>query len=392
MPSPEADRPARARVVWVLASVGLSLLLAEGFLRLFFPQPTLAQRYRDVPRIAQESPTLPYALRPGSRGRLRSPEFDVAVSINAQGYRGPDFSPGKGRRWRILAIGDSFTFGHGVEDGETYPSRLGALLGDEAEVINAGFASGYAPDTYYLYLKTDGLVLRPDVVLVGFFIGNDIDHPLSDENEWLAVDAQGLPLRIRNRYVMISDGYGISRDIQFRYRVPVLRDSHLFQLAIEAAMPVLPDSLKGDRIARLNRDIPAYTYIYRPEYPPRTQALVEQVRRLFLAMSALAREASSALVVVMIPELGQVDPTRILGGTPPVPIDLEKPQREFSEWFRAHEIRYVDLLPVMRAGGPGLYFPVDRHWTRAGHQLAAEVLARYLEAAGLAGPRPVTRP
>ena len=57
------------------------------------------------------------------------------VSTNARGLRGPDFAD-KADGFRILAYGDSVTFGWGVTEAESWPARLRAELG--VEVVNAG--------------------------------------------------------------------------------------------------------------------------------------------------------------------------------------------------------------------------------------------------------------
>ena len=75
------------------------------------------------------------------------------------------------------------------------------------EVINAGFAACYSPDTYYLYLKTEGLALAPDAIVVGIFVGNDLDSQFAFENEWLEKDGSGLPARIRNIDTQVVNNY-----------------------------------------------------------------------------------------------------------------------------------------------------------------------------------------
>lgn len=68
---------------------------------------------------------------------------------NADGHRGPDFPPASEAKFRILAIGDSCTFGLGVHESQTWPVRLESLL-DRAfegvtdfEVLNLG-VPGYS--------------------------------------------------------------------------------------------------------------------------------------------------------------------------------------------------------------------------------------------------------
>src|ERR1051325_2410317 len=54
------------------------------------------------------------------------------VHVNAQGSRGPAFSPDKTTNtFRVLSLGDSRTFGWGLADDETYSRRLEQLLRQE---------------------------------------------------------------------------------------------------------------------------------------------------------------------------------------------------------------------------------------------------------------------
>ncbi|MFQ5699443.1 MAG: hypothetical protein ACE5IL_14315 [Myxococcota bacterium] len=369
----------RAHLLSLALGLVLSAAGAEAALRLFAPQDTLAQLHANNPAMFVASDWLPYALRPGYRGRLRRREFDVAVTIDSAGYRGPELGPA-GRRFRILAIGDSFTFGFGVEDSESYPSRLAQILaGRNVEVINAGFAAGYYPDTYYLYLRRRGLELAPDLIVVGFFVGNDIDHRRLGENRWLAVDDAGLPLAITNLDKKVEAGYLLPRGLPLRYEIPLLRDSHVFQLVashVAALRRVAPS--RPRRAEEATGPIP---WNYRPTYAARTERAVRNVQRLFLGMRALA--GRTPLVVLMIPE-------RIQVGPPPPGWDVDKPQRIFRRFFREKRIAFLDLLPQIRAEAApvSLYFPIDRHFNRRGQDFAARRLAAFLVHRDLVPPAP----
>ena len=60
--------------------------------------------------------------------------------------------------------------------------------------------------------------------------------------------------------------------------------------------------------------------------------------------------------------------------------NLEYPTTRLMSLFEDNEVKYVDLLPAFRREyNPGLYFPVDPHWTNAGHVLAATHLLPELE-------------
>jgi hypothetical protein len=112
------------------------------------------------------SPTLGWRLKPNLR--------DVAafqgkgLSSNARGLRGRrEFAdPKPPGAFRIVVLGDSFTFGEGVGDDETWSHRLQELL-PQTEVLNLG-VHGYGHDQMLLYLQEEGLRYRPDLVLLGF--------------------------------------------------------------------------------------------------------------------------------------------------------------------------------------------------------------------------------
>ena len=99
--------------------------------------------------------------------------------FNPQGFRGPtidaDKRPGT---YRIVAIGDSNTFGWDVDEGANWPSQLQDLFaasGPGTEVINAG-VWGYTSYQGRQRFK-EMLAFHPDMVLVSFG-GNDA-HPVT---------------------------------------------------------------------------------------------------------------------------------------------------------------------------------------------------------------------
>lgn len=108
----------------------------------------------------------------------------VDVDINQHGFRDLDFPVQKQpREFRVLAIGDSFTFGLGLPLELTWPQRLEALLQPAhtgpSQVINGGFAgANFDPDGYSRWLASDGTQFAPDLVLVGFCLNDMGPVPL----------------------------------------------------------------------------------------------------------------------------------------------------------------------------------------------------------------------
>lgn len=112
----------------------------------------------------------------------RATTFDHPLSINAKGLRDTDHSyeKPKGTK-RILVLGDSYAWGYGVADDEVFAAVLESRLTEQDlpwEVINTG-VSGWGTDQQLLYLQNEGIKYNPDVVLLAFFIGNDIDNNLA---------------------------------------------------------------------------------------------------------------------------------------------------------------------------------------------------------------------
>jgi lysophospholipase L1-like esterase len=91
------------------------------------------------------------------------------ASTNSRGLRGTRelAVPKPSSVVRIVALGDSFTFGVGVPDDATWPAQLEAAL-PGVEVANLG-QPAFAHDQMYFALQDDGVPLQPDAVILGFY-------------------------------------------------------------------------------------------------------------------------------------------------------------------------------------------------------------------------------
>jgi lysophospholipase L1-like esterase len=110
----------------------------------------------------EEDPLLMWRLVPGLSNE--------ALRVNALGFRGGDVEiPKPNGTFRIVALGDSMTFGFGVFDDQTYAARLAERLSDRGrvEVVNAG-VTGYSSWQSRKYYETVVRRLDPDLVVAMF--------------------------------------------------------------------------------------------------------------------------------------------------------------------------------------------------------------------------------
>jgi hypothetical protein len=183
-----------------LAAPLLGLLLLEGALRLTGAEPVRNPRARGAVVRSSSIPGLRFQPAPGGvlvldfgEDRPRGPR-EVEHRVNAQGLRGPELPLPReaGAGPRIVCVGDSHTFGTGVAAQQAWPARLQTILRASglarADVGNAG-VPGYDTSQEALWLEATVLPLRPDLVLVQYFVNDTamrgLDRPGEAEPGWL---------------------------------------------------------------------------------------------------------------------------------------------------------------------------------------------------------------
>lgn len=167
----------------VVASVVFSAAVLEVGTRIVFRQPTPDRSYFTY------APDTFYDLKPGIERKVlkhkigEETDGTVTATISAQGMRDRVFGPKAEDEYRILMMGDSFTFGLTVEFDETIGHYLQADFEDAAfpkkiTTMNMG-VPGTAPWQHQIYLQKRGFALEPDLVLHQVFLGNDLADTLS---------------------------------------------------------------------------------------------------------------------------------------------------------------------------------------------------------------------
>lgn len=116
-------------------------------------------------------------LTPGFRGTLTIAGRTCELRTNSAGLRGPELEPRRPGERRVLVLGDSMTFGWGVEEDEAFPAVIEGAL-DRADrpvtVLNGG-VPGYGTREIALALERQVSRLDPDVVVACVYVGNDFE-------------------------------------------------------------------------------------------------------------------------------------------------------------------------------------------------------------------------
>lgn len=155
-------RSSTVTVVLLITSIMLSMAVAEGIARFFIslPQGTIYPQVRYQPH-----PVRGFTLKPNQKAYTK----DESATIDVKGFRINGTTATTGiPTLRILALGDSFTFGYGVADHETWPAMLEQKLGPGVRVTNAGTTSYNVFHELDLF-REKGAGLNPEVVIHGLY-------------------------------------------------------------------------------------------------------------------------------------------------------------------------------------------------------------------------------
>jgi hypothetical protein len=108
-------------------------------------------------------------------------EFHVQARINNLGFRGRDVAVRRERRYRIVTLGDSFTFGWGVDTNDTWPHVLEEALqehGLDVEVLNLARPGTYSAQ-YAEIAERAVPLLMPDLVVVAVNHADDLGQTMT---------------------------------------------------------------------------------------------------------------------------------------------------------------------------------------------------------------------
>lgn len=338
----------------ILAGLLVALGALELALRVVDPAVEI---YNPLHGFHQADAQLGWIGKADIRRRFRRLEFDVTVEHGPDGFRRGDPAPSPDASRRVLFLGDSFTWGWGVGQGEVFTDVLQRRLGPSIAIVNRG-VNGYGTAQEYLLLQRE-LERSSYHLVVLLFFQNDLTENLQRgryrpyfqlDGDRLTVHNLPAPLRLENRVKTF------------------FKDHSRAFLFLNTRGALLKARLKRSRATNGDRDVePGGTQL-----PAEVlQRGYELTRRLLLEMDTLVRRHGGRFVLVFIPF------PEDLPGKPPPPWSAEL-RRVVAGVCVSRGIPFIDLTEPFAShrGGLRVAFAGDGHWNAAGHRLAAEVLLR----------------
>jgi hypothetical protein len=398
----------------LIAAAGLGLaaavVLGEGVVRLA-ARWSPAVRALAVPREGRPLPAFP-----SLEAYLASQPTHVVPHRNwfnywnnALGMNDDEFAvPKPAGRFRIMAVGDSFTYGL-----VPYPDAVMTVLearlrtgcrGKDLDVLNFGIAGARVED--YRTLVTLGVATyAPDLVVIHFYAGNDgpdLYRLVHERSRWAAL------LGHSRLWTFTDNVIRSRRDVDDAMRAVGGRPARL--------EPGGPPPRGGAVVDPRDREREDDAALVGPTFGAKAfdSILAEELRRLYSppdpaildrawqpeieALEAIREHVSRGqgrLALVVYPSALQVDPTLRAQLVPRLrqraryaaltldAIDPGLPQTRLAAYCQRVGLPCFDLTPALVAAHRAapeapLYKQRDSHWTIRGNRVAAEAAAAHL--------------
>jgi len=350
------------RIIGVLLSFLVAFAVAEVAVRLISPQEVGPVRFACHPELGE----IPV---PGQQGERRIPGvYSFRYSNNSLGWRGRrEYREAKPTDYRVLFLGDSFTYGTGVNDDQTFAALVEKTLRADrlsVEVINAG-CPGKGTDYELKCFQTVGRKFHPDLTVLCFFPNDFQDN---ERGEYYNIDKQG-----KLSPKSLSSNQGTVKTLldhlpAYNWLISWSQAANLVKQAgvqalISRARQSGPDATNG-LVVSYNRSASGYATAANK---PLTRIYVEQ-------LNAAVKRAGGELMMCYIPisqEVLEYRRTRTISAD----------ERAIQRLAADSGMMLWSLTPLLAHSGQSierLYYP-EGHWTAAAHAIAARYLSRLIQ-------------
>ena len=294
------------------------------------------------------------------RGKPHSDDWDF--KLNSLGFKDKEFTKKKEHIYRIIGIGDSFAFGV-VPYKYNYLTLLESqLLKDNIneEVLNMGIPS-IGPKEYLALFVNEGIALKPDMLLLTFYIGNDFTDCRASKRDLYSYS-----------YVASLLNYLIK--LEYKYEGRIRNSNGVYY----------DDRPTFDRKTYLEI-MKKRSFIYLEGNQPFMELLNSAVYYLS-SINDICKIQNIKFIVVIAPDELQINcslQNAVIEAFYPNlnrgKWNITLPNKMLTSRLDQLGIKYIDLYPFFREkSSEPLYRPRDTHWNIAGNQLAADIIEQHI--------------
>ena len=352
-------------VLFVIICILIALF--EIAVRIVVPQ----NLEKTVPGLYELSDKLGHRMVPHYSETLSKAEYTSLIQINSMGFRDREYGEKSEEALRIMVLGDSFLVSMGVQYEEMFTTRLEDMLNEQygaervIEVVNAA-SDGYSPYQYLLMLQEKGHEIKPDIVLVAFYIGNDF-HPRKVRHKGIRSEKLSVGKR----------KFSLKKDVLYPANDFLESHSHAFLF-----LRVRLDNL----LWKLGLRPYEFHNIFKKQWSPTIAEYWTDTRQTLLELRDYSvNDLGAEFGVVIIPAIYQVyddfwERNLEFFKVAPEAVDRDRPNRVLQSFLEDNGIKYLDLRGGLASGSSDglLYYPIDRHWNSAGNELASELASSFI--------------
>lgn len=327
-------------ILLLILSVCVAVALAEVLIRLFVP-------VRDVgPLFTVNDPVMGKRIKKNFHTVRVTPEFTMTFTSNSLGFRGPE--PDSPPANSVLFIGDSFTMGFGVNDGEEFPAlikaKLDAAFGKNAvNVVNTGMGDN-GNGRWIKLLESEADQFKPRLVVLQV-MANDFEDNVREG--YFSVSESGtlteLPIKVSKAKSLEP----------FLDAIPGLSNSYFYSLIRQSFAKYSSGTYTKETASTVTKEAASKEGV---DY---ADGLTEHL--IAKAVSICQIKGYPVFAILVGLEGNRLSHVQAI--------------------FQSHQVPTL-AIPT-KTERPEFYYKIDGHWNRAGHAFVADAVFDQLQSLNL---------
>lgn len=353
-------------VITLIFCVSAGLLATEYLLR--YQRSHIQNSNHMDDGFLRRHPQLGWKTSPKWQGSHRHYDFQVSYSTDPNGYR---ITPAldKSRHQRVGWVGDSFTFGLGVDDEFTFVNNLNQFDTRRAH-LNFGIP-GFSTDQELLLVQREVVRFRLETVVLVVYLGNDLldnllEYPLQAE--------QPKPRFIVKDEKLEAVAYGGS----FLPRKP--KDNRINARSLLMGSDSGKHgwlgrlSLRSELGRRLRLTLPVDGDVEK-SVEQRLEPALDLFDKLLWMIRFEVEQAGMDFRIVLLPGSSLLQRPQSLSGR-----YQEYLRRQILQSSKKKNLKAFDIKELLQGhGSKNLYHSHEGHLTREGNRVVAEALLKWLD-------------